>query len=56
MPKIPTVRVHSTSPGHEGGVIINESDFDPEVHDLFEAAAPRLNLGASDPSDEDEDD
>lgn len=32
-----TVKVKSTGPG--GHTVINESDFDPNVHELFEPAA-----------------
>lgn len=34
---IPTVKVRTDSPDNEEGFyLINQSDFDPEVHELFE--------------------
>ncbi len=37
-----TVRIWSDAKGHEGGVMINAADFDPEVHVLWddEVAGP----------------
>lgn len=35
MSAVPTVRIQSDIPGCENGLDINESDFDPEVHVLF---------------------
>ena len=37
MTTCPTVLIKSPAPGHEAGVVINEADFDPAVHDLFDA-------------------
>lgn len=34
---VPTIKVRTDSPDNEDGFyFINESDFDPEVHELFE--------------------
>ena len=38
----PTVRIKSDIPGCEGGLDINASDFNPEIHELFEAAPDDL--------------
>ena len=40
MTTCPTVRIQSDAKGHEGGVIINEADYDPKRHRLFVAAKP----------------
>lgn len=32
MAELPTVRVVSEDPEHDGFIVINEDDFDPEVH------------------------
>jgi len=37
MATCPTVLVKSNIPGCEGGLTINESDFDPGVHKLMDA-------------------
>lgn len=37
---IPTVRIKSSHPEHEGYIIINESDFDKEVHEVWEEPKP----------------
>lgn len=37
MATCPTVRIKSDAKGHEEGLIINESDFDPNKHELFDA-------------------
>lgn len=41
MSAIPTVRVKSDAPGHQpdGFFVMNESDFDPVVHELFDVPA-----------------
>jgi hypothetical protein len=33
---IPTVRIKSSHPQHDGFVVINESDFDEAKHELWE--------------------
>jgi hypothetical protein len=41
MPTLPTVRVKSPHPEHvQGFYIINESDFDPNKHELWEEDNP----------------
>lgn len=37
---VPTLRVKSSHPSQGDHVIINESDFDPAVHELFDAPPP----------------
>lgn len=31
-----TVKIKSDAPGHDGHIVINESDFDPEKHELLD--------------------
>jgi hypothetical protein len=41
MPTLPTVRVKSSHPDHvQGFYTINESDFDPKKHELWEEDKP----------------
>ena len=40
MSAVPTVRIKSDIPGCEGGLDINESDFNPEIHEMFVEDAP----------------
>ena len=44
MAQIPTVRIKHD--GIKGGVVINESDFDPKVHTLYDK--PETASGGSD--------
>lgn len=36
---LPTVRIASEHPEHNGFIVINQSDFDPDSHTLFDDAA-----------------
>lgn len=45
MPTCPTVRIKFDEKGYEAGIIINESDFDPKIHKLFDAEKPAVKLG-----------
>jgi len=40
MSAIPTIRIKSDIPGCEGGLDINEADFDPAIHVRFDAPEP----------------
>jgi hypothetical protein len=41
MPTLPTVRVKSSHPDHvQGFYTINESDFDPKIHELWKEDEP----------------
>jgi hypothetical protein len=44
--EVPTIRVKPSSPEQGEFVIINEADFDPDLHERFDAA-PEKALGVA---------
>lgn len=45
MSTCPTVRIKSDVKGHEAGVVINESDFNPKKHEIYGVEKPVVKLG-----------
>ncbi len=51
MSVLPTVRIKSDIPGCEAGLDINEADFDPSIHVLFDAEPEGQGAPADIPAD-----